>query len=815
MLKSYLKLAIRNIWKRTITTGINVLSLAVGITSCALVFLYYQHEKSFDKGFDNADRIYRVTTTFGKGDDAKAPTAGLPYAKYLKAEIPEVEQVARLDATNGVTIVQVSGNGAATPYAVNCGYWVDPTFFDIFSFHFLQGNRATAFNAPNTIVLSETLAKRLFGSVYPVGKSLKTNGTIYTVTGVFREDILNHIQPDFLASNNSDHVRDKIANATNWVVDDNYYTYIKLKPSYNLQHVLGEITTYTTRHAAAQMKTYNDYLTTSLQALLAIHLNSQGYQDYLAYKQGDIKYLYLLGTIAMFILILGCINYINLSTAQSVSRAREVGVRRVLGAGIGVIRAQVITETVVVSLFALIVAAGLAFLFLPVFNGFTGQSLSFFAPENRSLVWWLLGITLATGFVTSLYPAFYLSSFNTVKVLKGKVTDPQGMFSIRKVLIVSQFVISTCLVFGTLVIYTQMRYMITAKPGFDEDQQLTIDLNSDQAKNNVTTLISQLKANPIFKSVTGASAQLVSGDLNLYAEGKTINDKQSVFLNLTDENYVKTIGLKLVSGTNFIPQAFPNTDMQQDVELNDMARQIILNEEAVSAMKLNPYTAPGKYVSHLHNGVIYKYKIAGVMKNYHYFSLHAPIGPCAIVLANPKRFATIIAKVNGTNMSDAIKYAGKQWKELNPDTPFSFGFLNDVLRWDYIQDQREQQLANTFTIVAIFISCLGLLGLITYSVTQKAREIGIRKVIGASVLNIVMLFSRQYFKLIIIANLIAWPMAWFFMNNWLSNFAYRVNISWWMFLVSLLAGVVVAFATIAFKTVKAAIANPVTSLRND
>ena len=813
MLNNYVKLALRNIRKHKTTTAINVLSLSVGLTSCALVFLFFQHELSFDKGFDNADRIYRVTSSFKGG--GQAPTAGLPYSKYLKAEIPEVEQVAMMDPTNGVTIVQVNSNSPATPYTVNSGYWVDPSFFDIFSFHFLQGNVKTAFNAPNTIVLSETLAKKLFGNVYPIGKSLKTTGNVYTVTGVFKEDILNHIQPDFLASNNSDHVRDKIANATNWVVNDNYYTYIKLKPNYNLQHVLSEITAYTNRHAAAQMKAYNDYLTTSLQALKDIHLHSQDFQDYLAYKQGDIKYLYLLGTIALFILVLGCINYVNLSTAQSVSRAREVGVRRVLGAGKGSIRYQVITETVVISLFALFVAIGLAFVALPVFNSATGQSLSFFAPENRSLIGWLLGITLATGFITSIYPAFYLSSFNTVKVLKGRVVDRQGAFSIRKVLIVSQFAISTCLVFATIVIYYQMSYMINSKPGFDQDQQLTIDLNSDQAKNNSALLVAQLKNNPTFKSVAGAASQLVSGDLNLYADGKTINDKQSVFLNLADENYINTLGLQLIAGTNFAPQAFTNTDMHQDLELNDIGRQVILNEEAVKALGLNPYTAPGKYVSHLHEGVVYKYKIVGVMKNYHYFSLHAAIGPCAIMPGNPKRFGTIIAKVNGSNMGNAIKYATGQWKKLNPDTPFSFGFLSDTMRWDYIADQREQQLASAFTVVAILISSLGLLGLVTYSVTQKAREIGIRKVIGASVGNIVLLFSMQYLKLIVIANMIAWPIAWYFMNTWLRDFAYRVNISWWMFGASLSAGIIIAFATIAIKTIKAAIANPVNSLRSE
>jgi len=811
MFINYLKLALRNTWKHKTTTAINILSLSVGITCCALVFLYALHEFSFDKGFDNSGDIYRVTTTFKGG--GSAPTVGLPFAKYLKNEIPEIEQVSRLDPTYGTVIVQVAGNGAHTPYAINSGYWVDPTFFDIFSFHFLSGNRKTAFSAPNTVVLSASLAKRLFGTGYPVGKTIKTNGNTYTVSGVFREDFLNHIQADFFASNNSDHIREKINNATNWVVDDNYYTYIKLKHGANLPHVLAEITAYTQRHAGQQMKTYNDYLTTSLQALTDIHLHSQGYVDYMAYKQGDIKYLQVLAIIASFVLLLGCINYINLTTAQSLSRAREVGVRRVLGAGKAAIRMQFMIETMALSLAALVLAAGLSFLFLPVFNNFTGQSLSFFSPENRSLILWVLPATLAVGFITSLYPAFNLAAFKPVKVLKGRIADKQGVFSIRKVLIVSQFAISTCLVFATLVIYSQLHYIINTKPGFDQDQQLTIDLNSDQARNNSIALINQLKSNPDFKSVTGATGALYSGDMNFYVPGKTINDKQDVFLDFTDENYINTLGLQLVSGRNFSPQTFTNTDMQQDIEINDIGRQVILNEEAIRVLGLDSSTAVGQYVSHLHNGVTYQYKIAGVLKNYHYFSLHTAIGAYGIMPVNPKRFLTIVAKVNGNQMAGAIKYAGNQWKQLNPDTPFSYNFLSDVFRWDYISDQREQQLIGAYTFVAILISCLGLLGLITYTVTQKAREIGIRKVVGASEANIVMLFSKQYFKLIFIANIIAWPVGWYLMNNWLTGFAYRINISWWMFAASLSAGVIIAFSTIAFKTVKAAMANPVESLR--
>jgi putative ABC transport system permease protein len=389
------------------------------------------------------------------------------------------------------------------------------------------------------------------------------------------------------------------------------------------------------------------------------------------------------------------------------------------------------------------------------------------------------------------------------------------MFGIRKVLIVSQFIISTCLVFATIVIWHQLHFMINAKPGFDQEQQLVLNLNGDQAQRNSLLLVSQLKSNANFKSITAATAPLISGDMNLYASDKTINDKQIVFFDFADENYVNTLGLKLVSGSNFSPQVFTNTNMQEDMELHDFGKEVLLNEEAAKLLGFDPNTAPGKFVSHLHNGITYKYKVAGVLKNYHYFSLHATIGPCAIMNVNPLRCTTIVAKIDARHVKDVVAFAEKQWKGLNPDTPFSFSFLNGIFQSDYDQDKRQQQMMGSFAVIAIFISCLGLLGLITYSVAQKEKEIGIRKVIGASVAGIVSLFAKQYFKLLLIANVIALPLAWYLMNGWLQDFPYRITISWWMLATALAAGLITGLSTIAFKTIKAAMTNPVDSLRSE
>lgn len=813
MNNSYLKLALRNFRKRKTSTLINVLSLSVGLTCCALVLLFAQHEESFDKGFQDNQNIYRITSIFSDG--GAAPTVGLTYSKYLKAEIPEIAEVSRLDAQGMNTIIQAKDKPEATPYMINTGFWVDPTFFNIFKFHFAYGDINTALNAPNTIVLSQKISEKLFGNAYPIGKTVKTENNIYTVTGVYKQDFLNHFGADFFASNNSGGIREKYTTPRNWITDPNYYCYLKLRPGANIARVTAEINAYNQRHGAADMKTYNSHAINGLQALGDIHLRSGKYQSYIEAYQGNIQYLYLLGIIAVAILVLGIINYINLSTAQAIGRAKEVGVMRVLGAEKKNIRYQFFAETMLVSLIGLVLAIVLSLVFLPVFNQIINQQLSFFAPENRTLVLWMLAISVITGALAGIYPALYLSGFRPVQVLKGKVSNSLATLNIRKGLTVTQFAISMFLVLGSIVIYTQLNYIIHAKPGFDQDEQLVLGLNSDQAQKNSQYLMNQLATDPNILSVSGSMAPLISGDQNFYPAGKTINDIHDTFLNYTDENYIKTLGLKLISGTNLSKPSFGPATPGADIEADAMQREVVLNEQAIKALGFTNDNAIGKYVSHLHNGVVYNYRIVGVVKDYHYFSLYSKIGPAGLIVTRPEKMSYIIAKVNAGKMQAVLQMVLQKWKALNPDTPFAYDFMDKQFQYDYIHDQQEQQLMGIFTAIAIFISCLGLLGLTTYTVAQRAREIGIRKVIGASVTDIVLLFSKQYFKLLLIANLIAWPVAWYLMDKWLQNFAYRIQISWWMFGIALFSGLLTAFLAVGFKTIKAAIANPVISLRSE
>jgi putative ABC transport system permease protein len=814
MLHNYLKLALRNLWKRRFSTAINVAGLAIGLACCALMCLFFQHELSFDKGFDRSSDIYRITSTFKDGSGA--PTVAIPYSKYLKTEIPEIEEVSRLDASVGNNILQVKGDASATPYLEQKGYWVDPTFFKVFSFHFLYGVRQTALSNPNTIVLSQPLAEKLFGKKDPTGKALRVDNQYgnqtYTVTGVFKRDFTSHFNPRFFASNNSSGIREHYAAVKSWVTDDNYYLYIRLRHGADPAKVNKELIAYDQNHAGDEMKASGLTIANKLQPLKDIYLHSGQYQDYI--EHGDLNYLYLLGCITLAVLLLGCINFINLSTAQAIDRAREVGVRRVMGADRRQIRVQFLVETAIISLFALFLGLLAAFLLVPVFNDITGRQLSFAAPENRTLLLWMLMITLITGLLAGIYPAFYLSSFKPVVVLKGQTVDRTPAINARAIMVVVQFAVSMCLVFGSLVIWRQMDFMINTRPGFDQDQQVVIDLHSDQARKNSGLMIRELIGNAFIASAAGGAGPLYSGDMMFYPSSRTINDKHDVYLDLVDGNYLNTLGLKLIAGTNFTQPSFKGSG-GADLEKNNISREIILNEEAVKILGFDPEHAIGQYVNHLHEGETYRYKIVGVVKNYHFFSLHALITPGALLMADPSAFTVLIVKVRGKHLPQAMDFIGKKWRQINPDSPLTSNFLDDVFRWDYINDLREQQLVALFTAIAILISSLGLLGLITYSLSQKIKEIAIRKVIGASTANIVALFSVKYLKLVLISTVLSWPLAWYFMSSWLNGFPYRIEIPWWVFMLSLITGLLVAFATISLKTFKAAGIDPVKNLKSE
>ncbi len=815
MFRNYFKVALRGLWKRKFATLLNLTGLTIGLTCCSLFLLFYTKERSYDN-FTNAGNIYRVVSVFKDGHSA--PTTSLRYASFLKMEIPEIVAVSRLDASINPNIIQVKQNSGtvSTPFVQNDGYWVDSTFFTIFNFNGEYGDLTLSLKEPNSVVLSKPVAVKLFGDRNPVGEALKIDNhhgvQTYIVKGVFKNDLLNHFNADFFASNNSDSIRGVIERATNWVTDPNYYTYISLRPGSNPKQVEQKLNRYLQTHAGSDMKSSGTYLTNTLQSLKSIHLHSQNYYTYLEVKQGNIKYLYLLGSIALGILIISCINFVNLSIAQSIDRAKEVGIRRVFGAGNKMIRLQLITEIVMLSFISLFFAIGLSILILPEFNRLINQDLSIFEKENRSLIFWLLLSALITGIISGIYPAKYLSSFDVLTVLKSRIKSSAGMLRVRQVLIGIQFFISACLIVASTIIWSQMDFIINSELGFQSDQQIVINLNSDESRKNRRVLTDYISQNLNITSFTGAASSLVAGDMNLIAENKTIDEVESTYLNFVDENYIKTLGIKLIAGENFRPFSFPNTEPSENIE-DDFQKEILLNESAVKAFGYDVNNVIGRAVKRIRDGKTTLYRVVGVMENYHFYSKHAMISPFGLILSNPNRFNTIILNVKGKAIQSVRRTLEEKWRSINPSTPFSAQFLNDQFEYDYAQDKRFQKMIGSFTMLSIVISCLGLIGMISYTLSQRKKEIATRRVIGCSTRNLITLFSKNYLAIVLLANVICWPVAWYFMNNWLQGFAYRVNISWWIFLIALLLEGFIALLTMGIIIYRAARANPIKNLR--
>jgi len=806
MIKTYWKVAIRNLLKRKTTTLIHITGLAVGLACCMLILLYFHSERAFDKGFDREQDIYRITSHFKDG--SRAPTVAFPFGTLLRQELPEVEAVTRMDASRSPCVVKALDDTAAIPYMEQSGYWVDPNFFDIFSFHFLYGDRRTALSAPNSIVLSETAARWLFGNKVPIGRRLRAGDGVYIVGGVFRQDMPNHLDAGFFASNNSLGIRESMAHVLDWVADPNYYTYIRLRPGSSPAHVTDELHAYTSRHAGADMKRRGEVMVNSLQALGDIHLHSSEYYDYLAGKQGNLDYMRLLASIAAAILLLGCINYMNLSTARSALRAKEIGIRKTSGAQRSEIIIQFLSESVLITAMATLLAVGLTWLTLPALNAAIAQTLSIQSLLTLKVIIPLLLTPFVIGIISGIYPALFMSSFQPVKVLKGLFKAGSGSISFRKVLVVAQFSISIILIICTAIVFQQLHYMQEKSLGFDKERIVTVgyDRSLDMT---YETFRNELRNSAYIKDVS-RSSRIPSGRL-LDEQGASTESGDSLRPVSADIKYVSadfdfvpTYGMHVRAGRNF-SRAF-GTD----------TTAFILNAAAARALGLqHPEQAVGRNFQY--GGK--KGRIVGVLDDFHFESMHQQIVP--LVLAKTPentpgfRYNFLSVKIAGNNIAGGLAHLENTWKKFLPQTPFEYTFLDEKFDQLYRSEQRQGTLFTTFSGIAIFIACLGLLGLSAFAISQRIKEIGIRKVLGASVSSIVTLLSTDFLKLVAIAAVIAFPVAWYAMHNWLMDFAYRISIQWWIFLVAGILATAVALITIGFQAIRAALSPPVKSLRTE
>ncbi|HYJ65288.1 MAG TPA: ABC transporter permease [Parafilimonas sp.] len=801
MYKNYFKTAWRNIRKNRLFSFINILGLSIGIATCFIIMLYVQDELSYDRFNEKADRIYRIAFK-ANIDGGKILEGNVmpPVAAALKNDYPEVEEATRLNLNGDTKITYNNKTFKESRLAI-----VDSNFFSVFSLPFIEGNSKTALIDPHNIVLTKDMAHKYFNTEEPIGKLLKIDNESFKITGVIDNIPSNcHFHFDFFVPlSDLPYARDP-----SWL-SSGMFTYIVLKKGYDYKKLEAKFPGMVEKYmgpqiqqqmglSLAQFRTKGNELGFILQPLTSIHLYSN--TNFELEPGGNASYVYIFGVIAIFMLAVACINFINLSTASASKRAKEVGVRKVAGSGKLQLISQFLSESILITLFALIISLVLIQVVLPAFNNISGKHLSL----NIKPLLAFIGLGLSVGVIAGIYPAFYLSSFKPIAVLKGKLTSNNKSFGLRSSLVVFQFFISVGLIISTIVVYQQMKFIQNKKLGYDKEQLLTLP-NSYVLGKNEQVYKQQMLKDPRIVSAT-VSFYKPAGPTNgnntlVYPEGHDNEITKTVCYHI-DEQYVPTFGMQMAAGRNFSP-AFPTDSLA-----------MIINETAAKAFGWNTNTAIGKTIVGVNSdrGKNVPYHVVGVVKDFNFKSLHEPITPLLMTL-EPE--GGVIFKIKTTDVAGLLATMKKQWDAFKTDEPFTYSFIDDLYNKTYSTEQKTGTILNIFSVLTIFVACLGLFGLVTYTAEQRTKEIGIRKVLGASVSQLTKMLSKEFIRLVLIASLIAFPVAWWAMNKWLQSFAYRININWWVFAIAGAAALLIALITISFQSIKAAIANPVRSLRTE
>ena len=789
MIKNYLKIAFRNIIRHKAFAAINIAGLAIGMACSIFILLWVQNELSYDRFNKNANEIYRIAARAG---DFKVAINPAPMVADLQAKMPVIRNTVRLATSSNVFEV------GERKFEEKRVFYADSTFLQVFSYRLLKGDRASVLNRPDAVLITEDLAKKYFGHEDALGKILrKDNNKDVIVTGILANIPSNsHLQFDCILPMSS--IAQTNDNIKNQVWDNfDFYAYVQLDKtsgpsSANIAKFNKQMDDIYKTHVSEKTLKVNFWL----QPLTAIHLHSNYQVDLPGH--GNIQYVNIFFVVALFILSVACINFMNLATARSARRAKEVGLRKVVGAGRKQLIGQFLGESMLISFVSLILATGIVWLLLPLFNDLAGKKLSIHLLDRR-IITILVTIALATGLISGSYPALFLSGFQPVKVLKGNVKTMGGNLIFRNGLVVVQFVVSIMLLAGTAIVYRQLNFIKSMNLGFDKSNLLYLPM-AGEMWNKQQALKAELKQNPLtanYAITSDLPIDLASGTVNVQWEGKDPKS-QVVFPTLmVDEGFFNVFQMKILSGRVFSP------------EFKSDSTNFIVNEKAVQVMGMKVSNAVGKSLSLWDN----KGTIIGVVKNFNYKPIQQPIEP--MILALNRWGGTAVIRTQPGKTEATIKALGKISADLNPGYPFSYGFLDQDLANQYKGEQRMGSLFNVFAVLAIFISCMGLYGLSAFMAEQRTKEIGVRKVLGASVFKVVYLLSTGFTKLILIAVVIAVPLAWFAINSWLKSFAFRVNADWMVFLIASLAALAIAWLTVSYESIKAAIANPVKSLRNE
>ena len=807
MIKNYFKTALRFLLKNKTFSFINIIGLAIGTLCCLYIVLYVEDQYSYDKHEKDAQDIYRVTTLLSlPGDKHNNSTCSPPIAPAIKRDFPEVENFVRV-------IGSFSSSKHLLTYKEKSIYetspvYVDSTFFDIFTYHFTNGNEKNVLSEPYSVVLLKPTADKLFGKVDPVGKVITIdddNGKHdFKVTGVVDESLgKSNIQANIFVTMNSGGVGDYVRNNDSWAGNNFTNSFIKLKPNADAVALEKKLPAFLNKYGAEQLKQLGMEKVLHLQPVGSIHTTT-GYEVEMT-KTVDPSFLNILLLIAVLIQVIACINFMNLSTARASKRAKEVGVRKVIGAERKDLIKQFMSESFLLSLIGVLIALPLLLFLLPYLNQLTQADIQLSMFSNYKIWLLLAGIIFVTGVVAGSYPALYLSAFNAIKVIKGNYTNHISASGIRKSLVVFQFALSVILIAGITVIYSQLNYIQNKDLGFDKNQKLVFNFHTDDSRGKMSSFANDLRQLAEVKAVSQSNiylSQFVYNDFGVYLAGGNAANATDAQVISSDENFAKTNGIKIISGRDF--------------QLYDSGK-VLVNETLLKRIGLKPEQAPGTrlYSKYGSNPETYV-EIAGVVKDFNYNSLHNDVKPFMLSY-NPKRgdISHITVSVDSKNYSLLLSKIETIWHKDISGVPFEYTFLDDEVQKQYSAEITLSRIINLFTMMAIFISCLGLFGLVAFSAEQRKKEIGVRKVLGASVPGIVQLLSKEFLKLVIISILIATPVAWWAMSKWLQSFTYRVDLSWWMFALAGLIAIFIALFTVSFQAIKAAVINPVKSLRTE
>ena len=806
MFKNYLKTAIRNLLRYKGFAIINISSLTIGIIGCLVIGLFVWDEWQYDKGIPDGENVYRIYDQHKNND---AITYGAPvapaYASFLKRTYPEVDTTVRILMSRDKFLMEL---GEKRNYE-DKGWFVESSFFRVFPLKLVSGDPATALIEPNSIVISKELAKSYFNNEDPINKTIYIDKDTFAVKGVL-EKLPDHFHLNFryLMSLPSAGIQRERMERWTW---HQFYTYVKLKPGTGAQQLQDKLQAHMKKEIFPTLTQAGSTFLPFFQPLKDIHLKSSEF-IYDNAIRGNQTYVKALTIIALFVLVIACFNFINLATARSFRRAKEIGVRKVIGAERKQLIIQFIGETVLLSVLSMLLAIVATFLIVPLLNQFTGKSIQFnpFASPILGLI--ILAAGIVIGMIAGVYPALVLSGFQPIKVLKNMKLVGRGSGAwLRQALVVIQFALSVLLIVSTTIVYRQTQFLNNTDIGFNKDQVVYFQVRGD-AESKLNAFEDELKRSPNIVSLTagyGLPGDRYAGD-GVKTIGSDGEKERPANVFIGDHDYVKTLGLRIIAGRDF------SKDMATDVK-----EAFIINETAVREWGFGtPEEALGQKIN-WNEWVpldtlepVKKGRVIGVVEDFHYKSLHEKVTP-SVIHVYPQYVSTVAVKLKTTDIKSTLAHINNVWNKFAPAYPFDYKFLDESYATMYKAEEKLSDLLWIFTVMAIIVGCMGLFGLAAFSAEQRTKELGIRKVLGANAFDIVGLLSKNFLVLVMIASLLAFPIAWWAMNSWLKDFPYRVNISWWVFGIAIIAALAIALVTVSFQAIKAALANPVKSLRTE